>query len=69
MLESNEKNRLIQQAIDSLPKDKRTIIILRALEGLSYEQITEITGVKTGTVKTRIFRAREILQKELEGVL
>ena len=48
----------LQQAIDQLPEDMRTVLILSALEDRKYEDIAEITGVAVGTVKSRLNRAR-----------
>ena len=54
-----ESARQLRQAIDSLPADMRTALILYALEGQPYEAIAEITGASIGTVKSRISRARQ----------
>jgi RNA polymerase sigma-70 factor (ECF subfamily) len=56
-------------AIDQLPDSFRTTIILRELQGLSYEEIAEITAVSLGTVKSRIARARHRLQEQLQPYL
>ncbi|MEL6381801.1 MAG: sigma-70 family RNA polymerase sigma factor [Cyanobacteria bacterium J06626_18] len=55
----------LQQAIAALPEVFRTTIVLREIQGLSYEEIADITGVSLGTVKSRIARARHRLQEEL----
>lgn len=49
----------LQAAIDSLPADMRTVLILYALEGLGYEEIAETTQTSVGTVKSRLNRARQ----------
>jgi RNA polymerase sigma factor (sigma-70 family) len=57
----------LRSAIGNLPEAFRTTIILREIEGLSYEEIAENTGVSIGTVKSRIARARAGLQSQLTG--
>ncbi|MDJ1169875.1 sigma-70 family RNA polymerase sigma factor [Roseofilum sp. BLCC_M154] len=59
----------LQQAIADLPETFRTTIILREIEGMAYEEIAEITGVSLGTVKSRIARARQRLQIQLQKYL
>jgi RNA polymerase sigma-70 factor (ECF subfamily) len=59
----------LQQAITELPDAFRTTIVLREIQGLAYEEIAEITGVSLGTVKSRIARARQRLQADLERYL
>ena len=61
----NEQRRVIEKAIVSLPEDMRAAIVLRDLQGCSYEQIAEILGANVGTIKSRISRGRE----KLRGVL
>ena len=56
-------------AIKGLPEGFRTTIVMREIEGLSYEEIAEITGVSLGTVKSRIARARLRLQEQLRPYL
>lgn len=52
----------VQRAIDSLPEKYRTVVVLRHIEDLSYEEIADVLGLPLGTVKTRLFRARESLR-------
>ncbi|AHB88736.1 group 3 RNA polymerase sigma-70 subunit SigG [Thermosynechococcus sp. NK55a] len=59
----------LRRAIANLPEAFRTTIVLREIEGLSYEEIAQITGVSLGTVKSRIARARQRLQLELQAHL
>ena len=66
---SKEKNKLINEAIQSLPEKYRIAIVLRHNEDKSYEEISEIMGIPLGTVKARIFRAREMLKKQLKHKL
>ncbi len=58
----------VNSAIDALPEDLRTAIILRELEGLSYEEIAAAMGCPVGTVRSRIFRAREAIDRRLREV-
>jgi RNA polymerase sigma-70 factor, ECF subfamily len=59
----------VNRAIEQLPEDLKTAIVLRELEGLSYEEIAESMGCPIGTVRSRIFRAREAIAAELRPVL
>ena len=68
-LERRERERLLQEAIDALPPQQRTVVVLRDVEGLSYDEITRITGLNPGTVKSKISRARLKLRGRLEGLL
>ncbi len=67
-LEKKETGELIQEAINSLPEEQRTVIVLRDIQGISYEEIARITGYNPGTVKSKIARAREKLRESLKGV-
>lgn len=68
-IERKEKKMLIQKAIDSLPEEQKTVVVLRDIEGLSYEEIVKITGYKLGTLKSKLARARSELRKKLRGVI
>lgn len=59
----------IQRALDDLPDDLRTAITLRELEGLSYEEIAQAMDCPIGTVRSRIFRAREAIDARLKPLL
>jgi RNA polymerase sigma-70 factor (ECF subfamily) len=59
----------VQNAIEALPDDLRIAITLRELEGLSYEEISETMDCPIGTVRSRIFRARESIESELAPLL
>lgn len=62
--QNDDLRRGIQRAVAQLPLDLRCVLLLREMEGLSYEQIAEIVGCELGTVKSRISRARErVVQK------
>jgi len=60
---------VIGQAIEDLPDDLRTAITLREIEGLSYEEIAEAMSCPIGTVRSRIFRARETIDEKLAPLL
>ncbi len=66
---SEEISVTVQKAIDGLPEDLRTAIILRELEGMSYEEIANAMSCPVGTVRSRIFRAREAIDKSLKPLL
>jgi len=68
-MEEREKMALVQKALDTLPTEFKMVVTLRDVEGLSYEDIAEITGLHLGTVKSRIARARTELRNKLRGVL
>lgn len=59
----------VHRVIEHLPDDLRTAITLRELEGLSYEEIAEVMDCPIGTVRSRIFRAREAIDQELRPLL
>ncbi len=56
---------VIDAAIRELPEDLRTAFTLRELSGMSYEQITEVMDCPVGTVRSRIFRAREVIDRKI----
>jgi RNA polymerase sigma-70 factor, ECF subfamily len=58
----------VNAAIEALPEDLRTAIVLRELDGLSYEEIAAAMDCPIGTVRSRIFRAREAIDKQLSQV-
>jgi len=66
---AEEIARTVEQAIGALPEDLRTAITLREIEGLSYEEIAEIMDCPIGTVRSRIFRAREAIDRDLKPLL
>lgn len=66
---ASELEATIQQAMAELPSDLREAITLRELEGLSYEDIAEVMDCPIGTVRSRIFRAREAIDSKLEPIL
>lgn len=66
---TEEIRQTVDQAIADLPEDLRTAIMLRELEGMSYEEIAEAMDCPVGTVRSRIFRAREAISGKLKPLL
>ncbi|UGQ44592.1 RNA polymerase sigma factor RpoE [Massilia endophytica] len=69
VLASKQIAATVNEAMDALPLDLRTAIVLREIEGLSYEEISAIMGCPIGTVRSRIFRAREVIAEKLRPLL
>jgi RNA polymerase sigma-70 factor (ECF subfamily) len=69
LFERSEKARIVREAIASLDARHRAVVILRDIEGFSYEEIARIEGLNVGTVKSRIARAREALKEKLKDVI
>ena len=65
LMEVARQKALIHRAVSQLDDDQRVLVVLRDIEGLSYEEIVEITDLAEGTVKSRLHRARE----KLAGIL
>lgn len=65
-LERKEQGQILRQAIDKLPFDQRTILLLKEIEGLSYEEISTTLDLPLGTVKSRLARARNSLRGHLD---
>ncbi|RTZ62453.1 MAG: RNA polymerase sigma factor RpoE [Gammaproteobacteria bacterium] len=57
---------VVQKAIDLLPDELKTAILLREMEGLSYEEISSVMSCPIGTVRSRIFRAREAIENQIK---
>ena len=68
-LEGKEIAATVNRAMDALPVDLRTAITLREIEGLSYEEIANVMNCPVGTVRSRIFRARDAIAAELRPLL
>lgn len=66
-LEQREAMSVLGQAIAALPAEQRAVVVLRELEGLSYDEVAEVLGVSLAAVKGRLHRARLHLADELEG--
>ena len=62
---SEELRKTVEKAIQLLPEDLRTAIVLRELDGMSYEEIAQTMECPVGTVRSRIFRARDAISKKV----
>jgi RNA polymerase sigma-70 factor (ECF subfamily) len=69
LVHRDEVERVIYETIEELPQDLRTAITLREFEGLSYEEIAQAMACPIGTVRSRIFRAREAIETKLKPLL
>jgi RNA polymerase sigma-70 factor (ECF subfamily) len=69
LLERDETSRQIQLAMDQLPEKLRGVLILHDIEGMPYEEIAQIVGCPLGTVKSRLFNARQHLRQRLAGYI
>lgn len=69
MLASKQIAQTVNLAMESLPEELRTAISLREIEGLSYDEIADVMGCPIGTVRSRIFRAREAIAEKLRPLL
>ena len=69
VLQSREIAETVNAAIEALPEDLRTAITLREIEGLSYEEIAQAMDCPIGTVRSRIFRAREAIAERIRPLL
>lgn len=68
LLLTEEIRQTVDAAIGALPEDLRRAVVLREYEGLSYEEIAAVMGCPVGTVRSRIFRAREAIDRQLRPV-
>ncbi len=70
-LEKEEMSDYVWGVVDNIPVKYRELILLRYLQGLKYDEIADITDLPVGTVKNRIFKAKEIIKAEIvnDGVL
>ena len=69
LLQSKQIGETINAAMDGLPDELRSAIVLREIDGLSYEEIAEAMSCPIGTVRSRIFRAREAVAEKLRPLL
>ncbi len=65
----DELQAVVDNAIHALPEDLRTAVSLRELDGLSYEDIASVMDCPVGTVRSRIFRAREAIDKQVKALI
>lgn len=63
----SEERRQLQQALEQVPEPYHAALVLREVEGFSYDEIAEIVGVRVGTVKSRLLRGREMLRQQWLG--
>jgi RNA polymerase sigma-70 factor (ECF subfamily) len=69
ILQREELRQALEGAIDALPEELRVAIVLREIEGMSYEEIAEAMECPVGTVRSRIFRARDAVDKSIRPLL
>mgnify|MGYP000150304592 CR=1 FL=1 len=69
VLQGEQVAQVVRRALEGLPEDLRTAVTLREFDGLSYEDIADVMSCPVGTVRSRIFRAREAIDKQLQPVL
>ncbi len=69
LLMRDQLKKIIFDTIDSLPEDLKTAITLREIEGMSYEEIAESMDCPVGTVRSRIFRARETIDEQVKPLI
>ena len=69
VLGGRERDRKVQECISALDDEQREVLVLRDIEGMSYEEISEALGLPDGTVKSRLFRARAALKNSLKKAL
>jgi RNA polymerase sigma-70 factor, ECF subfamily len=67
ILEQEERRARLRRAVDQLPAEYRTVVVLHYLQELKYEEIAQMLAVPEGTVKVRLFRARQLLQRRLRS--
>ena len=67
-LATEQLEKVIYSAIDNLPEELKVAVMLREFEGLSYEEIAVVMECPVGTVRSRIFRAREAIEKSIAGI-
>jgi len=65
LLEQAERQELLRRALASLAQPYRTVVVLREIEGMAYDEIARVTGMAEGTVKSRLMRGRELLRRKL----
>jgi len=68
-LEQAERQQVVQTALNTLPRPYRAVLVLREIEGLSYDEIANVLSLAEGTVKSRLMRGRELLRRKLGSIL
>ncbi len=66
-LEQAEQQDVVRRALATLAEPYKTVVVLREIEGLSYEEVAQVLGIAEGTVKSRLMRGRELLRRKLDG--
>ena len=69
LLHKDELQETVLKTIENLPEDLKSAIMLREIDGLSYEDIANVMGCPVGTVRSRIFRAREMIDSKIKPLL
>ena len=69
LLVKDELQEIVLKTIENIPEDLKTAIMLREIEGLSYEEIANVMECPVGTVRSRIFRAREMIDNKIKPLL
>jgi len=69
VLEQAERQQIVKRALAGLAQPYRTVVVLREIEGLAYDEIAQVLGVAEGTVKSRLLRGRELLRRKLASCL
>ena len=69
MLAAKEIGAVVNAAMEALPEDLRQAVTLREIEGLTYDEIAVVMGCPIGTVRSRIFRAREAISAKIRPLL
>jgi len=67
VFEQAERQDVVRRALASLAEPYRAVVILREIEGLPYDEISQVLGLAEGTVKSRLVRGRELLRRKLDG--
>lgn len=68
LLEEKEYRGLVRAALGSLSKEHRSVLVLREIEGYSYEEVSQMLGCSLGTVKSRLSRAREVMRRVMNDL-
>jgi len=66
LLQEKQEQKAVTDAVARLPEDVRTAFVLCTFEGLSYQEIAQVLGIKKGTVSSRVFRARQIISRAVK---